>query len=213
MIRLAPDPDQADRTGAVRRTYRAELLGNSRDCVVPRNPLETPVGATTQGVLDTLVVMRIARHGKSLVADVTRRDRVLVVPPHGGDAAAADVDTQATIVAAEHADRCQPVGVLADGFPGNRRIDADSHYRSPNFFEFFAQVPEVTAFLSSTRSHGLGEEEHHHRSRLQQIRETNFFAELIGGFEISRCVTYLHRCILCTEEPTICHHARTSNPR
>ncbi len=94
-----------------------------------------------------------------------------------------------------------------------RRIDADSHYRSPNFFEFFAQVPEVTAFLSSTRSHGLGEEEHHHRSRLQQIKETNFFAELIGGFEISRCVTYLHRRILCTEEPTICHHARTSNPR
>ncbi len=45
-----------------------------------------------------------------------------------------------------------------------RRIGADSYYRRPGFFELFAQVSEVTAFLGSTWRHSLRKKEEDYRA-------------------------------------------------
>jgi hypothetical protein len=123
VIRLAADADQADRAG---RVLAADVFEPGRDLTdgdVPTDALEPAVGAAPERVLNALRVLDVVRDAEALVADVAVRDRIRLVGPHGGHAAARHVDANAAVVAAEDAHGGKAGGIEREGRAGHGRID------------------------------------------------------------------------------------------
>src|SRR3989442_5201075 len=74
-------------------------------------------------MLDPLGVPDVVRDADRLVADVAFGDGVSVVAADGGDPSLDDVDPDAAVVAAEHADGRQIGRVARDRRTGDGRID------------------------------------------------------------------------------------------
>ena len=83
--------------------------------------------------------------------------------------------------------------LVVEGALPIHRIGADSHSPGTEFLELGGQVTEMTALLRSTGGHGLGVEEQHDRSRLDQIGQGDGGAVLVGGREFRHLVADVHR--------------------
>ena len=64
------------------------------------------------------------------------------------------------------------------------RIGADPYALSAEFCELALQIAEVTAFLRSTRGHGLWIEEEDEGPALEKVRQTNLLPILVGRAEV-----------------------------
>jgi len=74
--------------------------------------------------------------------------------------------------------------LLVECFLPTHRIGADPYALGAKFCELALQIAEVTAFLRSTRGHGLWVEEEDEGPALKDVRQTNLFSILVGRDEV-----------------------------
>ncbi len=77
------------------------------------------------------------------------------------------------------------------------RIGADPYALGAEFCELALQIAEVTAFLRSTRGHGLWIEEEDEGPALEKVRQTNFLPILVGRAEVIHDVVLDHALDSC----------------
>ena len=122
-----PMPTSPMARGECAARIARQARGDLGDRLLPRRCARSvPSARRFSGCSTALRVLDVVADREALVADVAVRDRTRLVGPHVGDPAVDDVDPQAAVVAAQHADGGEFLRIGRQRRLGDRWIDSSA---------------------------------------------------------------------------------------